>query len=570
MTELDVQSVLHLALDNDGMASRCSLVNIREPWHRVKDVAFSQLSASLTKKYQDGGRPSKGACQAAESLFLHSNSLCADWTYSPTSSWDEELLGETRETLHRLWRANYLAPSACDHWDHIKALAKMGPGSAVGASGNDFYTKLFSSRLTSPSRLVARLYGEEVSSDPRRLESDKCRIERRGHGITIRGSRLAFAPKNFHIARCICVEPSLGIYYQLGFGRILERILLYKTGINLSKQPFKNRELARLGSIDGEFSTIDLSSASDSISLKMLRWMLPRDMYYYISELRSPWVQVGNREVELHMVSSMGNGFTFPLQTMLFAGLVLASARLRGCTLRHPFADYLGNWAVFGDDIIVPKSLTADVLRGLRLMGFRVNADKTFVEGPFRESCGHDYYRGLNVRGVYIKDVSSVQARASAINQLNLFSTRTGLLVRHLVRELRGTAKFHFVPRWENDDAGVKVPLSVMKPKRSRKFQGTYLYRCWRPVPRFLHVYADRIHSPPGHRLRDWNPVGLFLSFLRGTVNAMKIGLREESVKYRTETGVAPNWDYSESDPASKDVGVDWQRWETVVYFNFF
>lgn len=70
MTELDVQSVLHLALDNDGMASRCSLVNVREPWHRVKDVAFSQLSASLTKKYQDGGRPSKGACQAAESLFL--------------------------------------------------------------------------------------------------------------------------------------------------------------------------------------------------------------------------------------------------------------------------------------------------------------------------------------------------------------------------------------------------------------------------------------------------------------------------------------------------------------------
>jgi hypothetical protein len=569
MTELDVPSVLQMALDIDGMENGVDLVNVRDPWNRIKDVAFSQLKASLTKKWQAGGRPSKEARHAAQSLFLRNNSLCASWTYAPTSSWDEELMGETREHLSRFWRARYLAPSICDHLEYIRANARVGPGAAVGAGGCDFYTKLFASKLTSPSRLVARMYHEEVCSDPRRLESDECRIKNSGHGVTIRGSRLAFAPKNANIARCICVEPSLGMYYQLGFGRLLERSLLYKMGINLSKQPFKNRELARLGSIHGDLSTIDLSSASDSMSLPMLRWALPRDWIYILSELRSPWVEVDGKEEELHMVSSMGNGFTFPLQTIFFACIVTASARLRGIPLSNPWGDTLGNWAVFGDDIIVPKSITADVLRGLSLFGFTANSNKTFVEGPFRESCGHDYYRGHNVRGVYIQNINSLQARASAINQLNLFSTRTGLLVRHLVRELKGTARFHFVPRWENDDAGVKVPLRHMVKVHSKRYQNSYLYRCWRAVPRFLHLYEDRIHSPPGHKRRTWNPAGLVLSFLRGTVNTMKIGLREETVKYRTETGVAPNWDHAVDDPSVLD-GVDWQRWETVVYLNFF
>jgi hypothetical protein len=306
------------------------------------------------------------------------------------------------------------------------------------------------------------------------------------------------------------------------------------------------------------------------MSLSMLKWALPSDWYFYLSALRSTHVSIGQDEVELNMVSSMGNGFTFPLQTIFFSCIVRAVARVQGLTLHDPHGEQLGNWGVFGDDIIAPKIIAPHVIRVLKLFGFRVNEAKTFVEGPFRESCGHDYYRGQNVRGVYIKHTSTMQARASAINQLLLFSTRTGLLVTHLVRELKGTARFHFVPRWENDDAGIKVPLiRVPKKKRSKRFQ-SYLYRCWRPVPRFLWIHPDRLHSPPGHKLRVWNPDGLYLSFLRGAVNAMKIGVREDVVKYRTETAVAPNWDYVARDPSPYGGGVDWQRWETVVYLHVF
>jgi hypothetical protein len=383
MTEHDVRSALHLALDQDGMANGCQLVDVREPWHRSRDVAYSQLKASLTKKWTAGQRPSKGACDAASSLFLHSNSLCAGWKYEPTTSWEEEFMGETREQLARFWRARYLGPSLCDHYDQIIANARTGPGAAVGALGNDFYSKLFSSKLTSPSRFAARLYSEEVTRNPNHVLAEQSRATQAGHGVTIRGSRLAFAPKNYDIARCICTEPNLGIYYQLGFGRILENALLRKLGINLAKQPFKNRELARIGSIDGSFATIDLSSASDSMSLKMLAWALPRDWYHYLSALRSERVSIGDREVELNMVSSMGNGFTFPLQTIFFSCIVRAIARIRGIPLIDPHGDLLGNWGVFGDDIIVPDSLTPYVVRTLSLFGFRVNAQKTFVEGPF-------------------------------------------------------------------------------------------------------------------------------------------------------------------------------------------
>lgn len=571
LTDYDVPSALSSALELDGLQAGATKVDIRQPWHQLRDVAFTQLSESLLKKWQGGRRPSKDACEAAKKLFLHSNLLCAGWEPRPNHSVEEALMGETRQVLLEMWPGGHSGYPTTIPWADIAHHARCGPGAAVGAKGDDFYTKLFASPLASSSRLLTRLWQEEVSSDPRRIAAELDRIRSWGHGITIRGSRLAFAPKNATVARCICTEPVLGIYYQLGFGAILEKLLLKNTGIRLDNQPSKNRELARLGSITGGYATIDLSSASDSMSTEMLRWALPRQWFYHLMELRSPYVSIGHEEVELKMVSSMGNGFTFPLQTMFFSAVVLASFRVHGLPPVMPRGSVLGNWGVFGDDIIVPTTIAQSVIRTLNLFGFRENAKKTFVEGPFRESCGHDYYRGQNVRGVYIKRSVTLQDRASSINQLLLFSTRTGLPVYHLVRELRGTARFHFVPRWENDDAGLKVPLYRMqlKLRRSKRYQ-SYLYRCWRAVPRFLHLYPTRIHSPPGHRLRVWNPEGAYLSFLRGAVNADKIGLREEDVRYRTETGVAPWWDAPPPTPPFETEGVDWQRWETVVYLHLF
>jgi hypothetical protein len=357
------------------------------------------------------------------------------------------------------------------------------------------------------------------------------------------------------------------MYYQLGFGKILELTMLRKWGLDLATQQFKNRELARRGSISGTYATIDLSCASDSISYNMLKWLLPKDFLYWISKMRSSNVQIGKEEVELHMVSSMGNGFTFPLQTMIFACIIRAVARCYEFPLQNPWGATLGNWAVFGDDIIVPVEIHRSVLEVLTLMGFEANGSKTFVEGPFRESCGSDWYLGHQVRGVYLRRLNTPQSRVSAINRLNLFSAETGLAVRHLVQYIKGEESFPLVPPWENDDAGIHVPSSIYRGKTWKRYQSAS-YKCWVPRPKFLYLYDDRIHVPPGYKHRDWNPDGLFIALLQGSVNAMKIGLRKEDVIYRTERRVAPSWDILPVGHTLERVGFDWRRFECAVETN--
>lgn len=429
------RSALH-AIDLDGCQPGLSIVDYRQPWHNSRSVAYTRLRESLTKKWEgDNVQPTLAARNAATEKFLHSNTLCARGLL-PAESWlDERLLGELREVLYEFWFPRRGLGSICDHWDTILENSRCGPGAAGGARGTDFYTKFFSSPLRAPSRAVARMYYSQIERHPLWVAAERHRIARWGHGVSIDGSRLTFAHKNATVARCICTEPSLGIYAQLGFGEVLEQRLWSFFGISLDDQPVKNRELARLGSICDGFATIDLESASDSMSLHMLRSLLPRPFYNWLCNLRSEHTTIGNEQVKLEMVSSMGNGFTFPLQTSFFSAIVAAC--FRSFDRSWPWAgvgDQDNGWGVFGDDIIVPKLLVPRVLRLLHLTGFRVNTAKSFVEGPFRESCGSDYYRGQNVRGVYLKALHSEPTRSSAVNQLNLFSSRTGVLVPHLVQ----------------------------------------------------------------------------------------------------------------------------------------
>jgi hypothetical protein len=55
------------------------------------------------------------------------------------------------------------------------------------------------------------------------------------------------------------------------------------------------------------------------------------------------------------------------------------------------------DFRVYGDDIVVRKSIAREVITLLAKVGFKTNARKTFVEGPFRESCGSNWYKGEDV-----------------------------------------------------------------------------------------------------------------------------------------------------------------------------
>lgn len=206
--------------------------------------------------------------------------------------------------------------------------------------------------------------------------------------------QLSFVPKSVKALRSIVVEPHLNVFYQKGVGSYLKG-RLKRAGCDLTSQE-KNRSLAKIGSITDSLATIDLSSASDTISKAVVDELLPPDWVALLSSLRTGAVRIPLKDtpvVEIQKFSSMGNAFTFELESLIFYAIALAvvDQKLHDCV------------SVFGDDIIVPAPYYRELTKVLHAIGFRVNLQKSYASGPFRESCGKDYVLGRSVRPYFQK-----------------------------------------------------------------------------------------------------------------------------------------------------------------------
>lgn len=206
------------------------------------------------------------------------------------------------------------------------------------------------------------------------------------------GNVLFTVPKSTHIDRCCAKEPDLNMFLQKGVGGFIRRRLKY-AGIDLNDQT-RNQRLARRGSIDGSLATMDLSSASDSMSRVLVWLVLPHSWWRLMDDLRSPITSIDGEEHVNEMFSSMGNGFTFELESLLFYAIAKATAYCTGVR---------GVISVYGDDIIVPSTLFDDLAWTLGWCGFSVNPEKSFHSGPFRESCGGHYHNGRDVTPFYLR-----------------------------------------------------------------------------------------------------------------------------------------------------------------------
>lgn len=208
----------------------------------------------------------------------------------------------------------------------------------------------------------------------------------------VRGNVLFTVPKKTDIDRCACKEPDINMFLQKGVGRHIRRRLL-SVGINLNDQSI-NRDLARAGSIDGSLATLDLSSASDRISLEVVSTLLPPLWFTYLNSIRSQNVTIDGETYRTEMFSSMGNGFTFELESLIFYALSRSVLYFEGIP---------GTLSIYGDDIIIPSGSFDAVTFVLNRFGFVVNMDKSFHTGDFRESCGGHYLRGEDVTPFYLK-----------------------------------------------------------------------------------------------------------------------------------------------------------------------
>ena len=199
--------------------------------------------------------------------------------------------------------------------------------------------------------------------------------------------------KNTEIDRCACKEPDVNMYLQRGLGRVI-RSGLRRMGIDLNDQS-RNRELARIGSLDGSLATLDLSSASDSVSSELVSLLMPPIWYTALDALRCKETLIDGSVHRNEMFSSMGNGFTFELESLLFWALAKATAYFTGTP---------GITSVYGDDIVCPTPMAQDLIWVLEFFGFQTNVKKSFYEGPFRESCGGHFTNGLDITPFFLRE----------------------------------------------------------------------------------------------------------------------------------------------------------------------
>jgi len=292
------------------------------------------------------------------------------------------------------------------------------------------------------------------------------------------GNVLFTVPKKTDIDRCACKEPDVNMFVQKGVGNHI-RDCLRRININLNDQSI-NSSLARIGSIDGSLATLDLSSASDSISSGLVALLLPECWYTLLDSIRCPVTIIDGEEHRNEMFSSMGNGFTFELESLIFYALTRAVTY---------FGRYSGRVSVYGDDIICPSSAFADLEWVLSYFGFSLNRDKSFADGPFRESCGGHYHDGYDITPFYLRGpIKTLTDLIHVANQLREWAKVPGLSILDCEVEDIWSWLKSYVPKelWGGADTAYKfqlvsndTPSLRLQPEKSRRSTGLGGYLHW-------------------------------------------------------------------------------------------
>lgn len=332
---------------------------------------------------------------------------------------------------------------------------RFGPGASNGIRGTHAAEKIGQPMTVTPLAVV----------DVRHLRGSNAYFASydggdfaNGH-LVVDGSRITTVPKNEDTRRTIAIEPSGNMAMQLAAGRYLEDALRY-IGLDITNQQPLNKGLAREASVDGTMCTIDMKNASDRITPSLVRALFPSEWYNLFMRLRSPVCEVaGYGSYELYMVSTMGNGFTFPLMTMLFVALIYANRAVLGRRHIHNRVSW-GFTAVFGDDLIVPTDEYDSLCSVLTSAGYVVNYDKSFSAGPFRESCGGDYWNGYDVTPFYPVALNTDAEIYVVLNQQLAWMARHDIVLPDSLRYLLSLIERPFlVPEWLNPDQGILTSL---------------------------------------------------------------------------------------------------------------
>lgn len=226
-----------------------------------------------------------------------------------------------------------------------------------------------------------------------------------------RNARLVTVLKNSTSRRTITIEPMVNQFVQQGLNILLREAIsecrILRNCLALSDQT-KNQVLALEGSLLDNWATIDLKSASDLLSLRLVESVFRHHGLFldHMIDCRSPQVYSDLTEAKpLKKFAGMGNALTFPVQSICFAVVCIASILdEQGTTPTYWSVRRASRHIrVYGDDIIISRRYAHQCVKWLSDVGLKVNAKKSFLAGNFKESCGVEAYRGVDITPLYIK-----------------------------------------------------------------------------------------------------------------------------------------------------------------------
>jgi hypothetical protein len=233
--------------------------------------------------------------------------------------------------------------------------------------------------------------------------------------------RVIPVPKTLRTPRIIAMEPAYVQYMQQAILRPLVELLETKvvkgnTRDNLGSHFLgftdqnPNRVMACRGSKGEGLATLDLSEASDRVHILHVEAMLRRFPSFWeaVSATRSTKAEIPTLGIQLDSLrkfASMGSALCFPIEAMVFTTAIFLGIeqKLKRPLTRKDINSYVGKVRVYGDDIIIPVDCVVDVSSILARLGFKINTNKSYWTGKFRESCGGDYYDGQDVTPIRVR-----------------------------------------------------------------------------------------------------------------------------------------------------------------------
>lgn len=411
----------------------------------------------------------------------------------------------------------------------------FGPGLTFGLSHEERHLmfKISSNQTVTPQarqlaiEVIQKLFphwGEHLASEGFHLS-------------VVAGNRISFVAKNAETFRTIGIEPSLNVWLQKAVDHWMKRQLRLN-GLRLRDQEYSSDLIVKESGMVLGVATVDMKAASDSISLEVVRWLLPPEWFALLDTLRSKnyTLDKGSTWHRYHKFSSMGNATTFPLESLIFEAIAWACCRICGADVSRI--------RVYGDDIIVPPEACALLYEVCTFLGFRVNTDKSFAFGDFRETCGVDILRGVDIRPVYVRAVPrNPPMVANLFNRLMThrygfqFPTTLAYLYSLVRRPLVGPAYFG----WTSTEKLDSRPWEEWYEGRNTLCDAYFFAPPW-TLPRHQSKYYQTgkwkierwFYARP--RLRgSFSEKSLYLAFLLGMERGIPLA-NEGPLKIRTET----------------------------------